>query len=74
MTTSDQQNHRYVLAEKELFQALYGREKWYVGELLGYDPESTEYGKAQIAERMYERILDGFGRWAAEQVNKTMPE
>lgn len=70
-TEADMRNKRYCEAEKELFQALYEREKWYLGEQLKSDPTLSEIGRKMLEQRMMSCILSGFGKWASEQIKKS---
>lgn len=66
MTTRDIKHHN--ACQKQCMEELFERERWLLGENLGYDPRSDWVAMGILQNRVAEVILSGFGRWMAENI------
>ena len=48
--------------------------KWLVGEKLGYDPDTTKEGRAEVEKYLAGVIISGAGNWMAERVSRNIQE
>ena len=55
-------------SEREMLNALFERERYLLGEILGRDPRDSWQDMAILENRISQIILNGFGKWMAEQI------
>ena len=49
---------------------LFERERWLLGEEIGRDPRASWVDMAMLESRITHLILNGYGKWMAEQLKK----
>lgn len=57
----------YNAGQRQRLQKVRDEVKWYVGERLGYDPDTTEEGRLEVEDYFARVIISGVGAWSASQ-------